>query len=395
MGGGGGGGGGLWGGGGGGAAGGPGIGSWQDPIQIDALPFAVEGNTALAPARVADGYAPCAPEVDEGGGELVYRVVVPESGWLEVALSDEPGDEVDVDVHLLGAPSPEACWARDDLRVGMPVAPGAYWISVDSWVDGGGVAREGAFVLSGSLVTDASDCFTSPIYCEDGDAPFANPVLEEAAGDPGCPAGMAAVEDYCIDRYEAMLAEVLPDESLAPWPPFVSPDGARVRALSVAGAIPQGYIDQIDAADACWEAGKRLCADDEWLRACQGPAGQTYPYGAELEPGRCNDARGCHPVVQYFETDDPWIWSELGHECINQLPEGLARTGALAECQSAEGVLDLMGNLHEWTDDPEGTFRGGFYVDTVQNGPGCLYQTTAHNVWHWDYSTGFRCCADR
>jgi hypothetical protein len=53
-----------------------------------------------------------------------------------------------------------------------------------------------------------------------------------------------------------------------------------------------------------------------------------------------------------------------------------------------------MGNLHEWTSDPEGTFRGGFYVDTVINGPGCLYRTTAHDRAHWDYSTGFRCCAD-
>ena len=54
----------------------------------------------------------------------------------------------------------------------------------------------------------------------------------------------------------------------------------------------------------------------------------------------------------------------------------------------------MMGNLHEWTADPDGTFRGGFYVDTVINGPGCLYATTAHATSHWDYSTGFRCCAD-
>ena len=62
---------------------------------------------------------------------------------------------------------------------------------------------------------------------------------------------------------------------------------------------------------------------------------------------------------------------------------------------SAEGVYDLMGNLHEWTADPAGTFRGGFYVDTVINGNGCSYVTTAHAVTHWDYSTGFRCCADQ
>jgi hypothetical protein len=53
----------------------------------------------------------------------------------------------------------------------------------------------------------------------------------------------------------------------------------------------------------------------------------------------------------------------------------------------------MMGNLHEWTADPAGTFRGGFYVDTVRNGNGCLYATTAHNTSYRDYSTGFRCCA--
>ena len=57
-------------------------------------------------------------------------------------------------------------------------------------------------------------------------------------------------------------------------------------------------------------------------------------------------------------------------------------------------MLDMMGNLHEWTANPAGTFRGGFYVDTTVNGEGCLYDTTAHDVLHWDYSTGFRCCAD-
>ena len=60
-----------------------------------------------------------------------------------------------------------------------------------------------------------------------------------------------------------------------------------------------------------------------------------------------------------------------------------------------DGAFDMMGNLHEWTANPTGIFRGGFYVDTVRNGPGCLYRTTAHTTGHWDYSTGFRCCADR
>jgi hypothetical protein len=110
--------------------------------------------------------------------------------------------------------------------------------------------------------------------------------------------------------------------------------------------------------------------------------------------GVCNDQRTEHPAIEYFMTADPWIWSELGHPCLNQLADGLASAGSYVGCESAEGAFDMMGNLHEWTADPAGTFRGGFYVDTVQNGPGCEYATTAHDVNHWDYSTGFRCCAD-
>jgi sulfatase modifying factor 1 len=109
----------------------------------------------------------------------------------------------------------------------------------------------------------------------------------------------------------------------------------------------------------------------------------------------CNDARTCHPAIQYFESSDGSVFSMIDHPCLGQLPDGLARTGAHPGCASADGIVDLMGNLHEWTADPAGTFRGGFFVDTRVNGDGCLYRTTAHDVSHWDYSTGFRCCADR
>jgi formylglycine-generating enzyme len=167
-----------------------------------------------------------------------------------------------------------------------------------------------------------------------------------------------------------------------------------VRAVSVRWAVPQGYIDGDQAAEACLNAGKRLCTDGEWLRACQGPDAMTYPYGEEREPGVCNDHRGVHPAAEYFGTGEAWIFSHIDNACLNQLPESLEPTGARSECVTAEGAFDMMGNLHEWTADPAGTFRGGFYADTEKNGPGCLYATTAHNTQHWDYSTGFRCCAD-
>jgi sulfatase modifying factor 1 len=239
-------------------------------------------------------------------------------------------------------------------------------------------------------------CCTDPaLACSPLAMPLPNAGLTEAVWDPACPAGMIAVEAICIDRFEASLVEL--DDAgtvVASWSPYFHPGATRVRAVSLAGAVPQGYIDADTAAAACAEAGKRLCTNDEWLRACGGPAGTTYPWGRDAQPGACNDARALHPAIEYFGTADPWIWSELGNPCILQVPAGLQTTGAHPACTTAEGALDMVGNLHEWTSDPSGTFRGGFFVDTVINGPGCSYATTAHDRTHWDYSTGFRCCAD-
>ncbi|MDP2342520.1 MAG: SUMF1/EgtB/PvdO family nonheme iron enzyme [Deltaproteobacteria bacterium] len=231
--------------------------------------------------------------------------------------------------------------------------------------------------------------------CTEDDLPTPNAGLVEPAGSGGCLPGMAPVgELVCMDRWEAFLEEDV-DGALLPFSPFAHPGARSVVARSAPGAVPQGYITGREAAAACGAAGKRLCSDTEWLRACRGATTTTYPYGNTRQPGVCNDARAQHPAVEYFGTGANWIWSELGHPCINQLDNSVALTGSKAGCVADDGHYDLMGNLHEWTSDPAGTFRGGFYADTRVNGEGCLYRTTAHDVGHWDYSTGFRCCADR
>jgi len=232
---------------------------------------------------------------------------------------------------------------------------------------------------------------TSGSMCDPSVMPTPNDGLSEAPGMGGCPDGMVPIADFCIDRYEASLELV----GGGTWSPFHNPGDAPVRAVSIEGAIPQGYITGRQAAAACEAAGKRLCTDDEWLRACRGAGlANTYPYGNTRMPGVCNDARSPHPAYERFGTTEDWVFSMLGDACISQLPDSLDPTGDNPGCVTDEGVFDLMGNLHEWTADPAGTFRGGYYVDTVINGNGCLYRTTAHSMGHWDYSTGFRCCAD-
>ncbi len=231
--------------------------------------------------------------------------------------------------------------------------------------------------------------------CDPNDVKQPNLGLTPNPGDGGCVfTGMIRVTTFCVDPYEASILEVLDGGTTRPWSPYVNPGTHVLRAQSVRGAVPQGYVTQLQAAAACSGAGKRLCTDAEWLRACSGSTGTTYPYGTTRRPGVCNDARSVHPAIELYGTSATWIYSHIDSPCLNQLQPGLDLTGANPGCVSEDGLFDMMGNLHEWTADPNGTFRGGFYVDTVLNGNGCLYVTTAHNVTHWDYSTGFRCCSD-
>ena len=128
-----------------------------------------------------------------------------------------------------------------------------------------------------------------------------------------------------------------------------------------------------------------------------GPRAETFGYGSERVEGRCND-EGRSPMLRLY----PQVatsWSHVGlldmnDPRLNQLPDTLAQTGAHEGCTNEYGVFDMVGNLHEWTNDPHGTFQGGYYLDTHMNGDGCSYRTVAHDVTYHDYSTGFRCCAD-
>ena len=88
-----------------------------------------------------------------------------------------------------------------------------------------------------------------------------------------------------------------------------------------------------------------------------------------------------------------WDPLKMNDPRLNQLEGALARTGSHSGCTNDYGVYDMVGNLHEWTSDPNGTFQGGYYLDTSINGEGCSYRTTAHDFDYHDYSTGFRCCA--
>ena len=205
-----------------------------------------------------------------------------------------------------------------------------------------------------------------------------------------CPSSMAHVGTSCVDKYEASLVEILEGGHEAPFSPYAAPNGHNVRAVSSRGVIPQAHISMNEAKRACAASNKRLCRAAEWKNACKGPDATRYPYGDKRVAGACVDTNRKSPmnVLHGGERSSKTMNDPLA----NQQNNTVEATGSAASCTNGYGVQDMVGNVHEWTDD--GAFRGGYYLDTKLNGEGCDYKTTAHARDYYDYSTGFRCCAD-
>ncbi|HEY6557335.1 MAG TPA: SUMF1/EgtB/PvdO family nonheme iron enzyme [Polyangiaceae bacterium] len=249
------------------------------------------------------------------------------------------------------------------------------------------------------------------------------------SGSRRCPPEMVDVRgQFCIDRFEVSLADRTTGRELSP---YYHPTSAQVRrcyagwqtrrlnsgtqqarsvpvpepppwqlegpftpsARSVPGAVPSGYLSGRTAEEACRNAGKRLCLLDEWRTACRGQRARKFPYGDQYEPGTCNVARDVHPArllhgnASINHLDPRLNLVEHGGEPL------LRKTGATSSCRSEWGddaLFDMVGNLDEWVEDPEGTFAGGFYSRGTQEG--CDAAIMSHDFAYFDYSLGTRCC---
>jgi hypothetical protein len=113
-------------------------------VCVDALPFVHQATTSGGSSSF-DAYS-CAPDTDESGPEVVYRVTITEAGFLSATLSGL-GDGVDVDVHVLGSLDADDCIDRGHWEGASWVEPGTWWVVADSWVDDQGTAYDGAYTL--------------------------------------------------------------------------------------------------------------------------------------------------------------------------------------------------------------------------------------------------------
>lgn len=176
--------------------------------------------------------------------------------------------------------------------------------------------------------------------------------------------------DFRIDTFEASLE-----------------GGAAVSGLR---RIPATRMSWYAAADACEQAGKRMCTEEEWVAACQGAApvdddqdgefaddmieGTAYPYSDFHLPGVCWDGRDGpdHPTL------GPWR---------------PVFTGEMPACATPEGVYDMTGNVEEWvgaTPDESALLGGAF--DTPDDHARCYRRNDTFGAGYANQRTGFRCC---
>lgn len=276
------------------------------------------------------------------------------------------------------------------------------------------------YVLFGWFLGLAA-CSAAPSPAPLAALPASSPPVSQLprAGEPStiCPAGMvhvpagglmmgsseyvaerpAELDGFCIGRTEVTVAEyqacVLAGACQAATTThyFDDPDSederrrlAYDRQFCNAGRPDRANhpINCVDAhmADAyCAWAGRRLPTEVEWEYAARGRDGRRYPWGNEPPGPRLLNVCGpeCTSHLRKmggmgsheFDFDDGW-------------PE-TAPVGSFPAGASPFGVLDMAGNVEEWTASPSCEYAG----DTPTNGGSCEleWRITRGGHWYWGH----------
>ncbi|MFZ5861466.1 MAG: formylglycine-generating enzyme family protein [Nitrospirota bacterium] len=137
------------------------------------------------------------------------------------------------------------------------------------------------------------------------------------------------LRSFFLDRHEVTNAQYHRFIAATGRPSPADPHDAQYYSW-VDGKPPAGqeehpvcYVNWEEADAYCRWAGKRLPTEAEWERAARGDDNRPWPWGTVFDPARCNA----------METDLRWSTP------VGSFPDGA----------SPYGVLDLCGNVAEWT----------------------------------------------
>ena len=150
---------------------------------------------------------------------------------------------------------------------------------------------------------------------------------------------------------------------------------------------PINCVDYDQASAFCAHFGGRLPTAEEWEYAAKGGESRIYPWGDDpVTDKRANfaDAQFKKKYPRSFDVpgqDDGWVES--------------APVGSVPGRRDGQGLLDMVGNVIEWTSSEYLTGQmeargGGWATDTVSRRLRPSYRTgRPRSYWHATF--GFRC----
>jgi formylglycine-generating enzyme required for sulfatase activity len=127
---------------------------------------------------------------------------------------------------------------------------------------------------------------------------------------------------------------------------------------------PLNCVDFGQASAYCKWTGKRLPTEQEWEYAARGTDGRAYPWGNEAPGPKLLNACGT-PCVEMAKSRG-WKWPSM--YAGNDGYADTAPVGSFPKGRSPFGVLDMAGNVWEWT--------GGQYCNSYAANKTC----SAHRV---------------
>lgn len=202
-----------------------------------------------------------------------------------------------------------------------------------------------------------------------------------------CPADMVENGNSCIDRYEASRLDATVNSQGIDTSIAVSKGGVMPWMVN---PMSDSHYQEFKAA--CTAAGKRLCKDDEWISACEGPEKTVYSWGNAYDREICNNVDNfCdnYCADNGIAPEDCVLTENCGYtyNCFKSV-----LTGSYPDCKNYSDAFDINGNVWEITDAGAVymTRGGAFNCGGPSNRLKCEFNAT----WTGLYA-GFRCCKDR